>query len=147
MFRLFQLGFRPELEHYGSPSNISVLDSTRKKVDASIIVKTRTNGFGGGWPMGESHEKINGKRLFYVFVDLQPAIPVTYVVPSSVVAKAVFDSHRAWLKAPGRGGIAHHDNPLRRIANDYGFDIPGVKPGWLDKWIDRWDQLNGKAAA
>ncbi len=106
-----------------------------------IQVKTRTYGADGGWHMGEKHERLRDPGLVYAFVDLEPDPPIVYVVPSEVVANIVTRSHTAWLEAPGRGGRAHRDHPMRRIRPEYPFPVADIEGRWLDAYRERWDLL------
>jgi hypothetical protein len=71
------------------------------------------------------------------------------VVPSAVVAEALRASHQVWLAAPGRGGRAHVDNPMRQLMDTYPErERPeGFPTGWLVAWQERWDLLTGAAEA
>jgi hypothetical protein len=62
--------------------------------------------------MGKKHEALVQPRLFYVFVDLEPATPASFVVPSDVVADVLSQSHSHWLAAPGKNGRAHEDHDI-----------------------------------
>lgn len=104
--------------------DILVLNPDRSVV-ASIQVKTSTHG--QGWAMSEKHESIVLPGLYYCFVDFEPVVPVTYVVPCRVVAEVVRKSHRSWLAIPGRRGQQHHDNPMRRVAPAYSFPVAGFE--------------------
>lgn len=91
--------------------------------------------------MSEKHEHISGPRCFYAFVDLKvPAehVPVTYIIPSQVVADVLKGSHETWLKTPGRGGRAHRTNPVRQVLPVYGFPMP-------DKYQEGWMESTGSA--
>jgi hypothetical protein len=112
-----------------------------QSVIASLQVKTRTYGTDKGWHMSEKHERIVEPRLFYAFVDLEPQLPVTYIVPSSLVAYVVEKSHEAWLCAPGKRGQQRNPTKLRRIKPTYPDEFPGYTPDWLDDWRERWDLL------
>ena len=81
-------------------------------------------------------------RYFYTFVDLEPERPLTYIVPSSVVADVLRKSHQAWLAAPGAKGQRRNDNEMRRIQPEYPDAFEGYTPNWLDEWRERWDLLN-----
>jgi hypothetical protein len=52
------------------------------------------------WPMGEKHETITDKNLFYCFVFLQdPGIlPKFFIMPAKKVARYVKWQHQYWLK-------------------------------------------------
>jgi hypothetical protein len=111
-------------------------------VGSMIQVKTRTAGRDGGWHMGQKHEALIHQRLFYVFVDFEPIVPTCHVVPSATVAKAVRDSHQAWLITPGAHGRAHRDNLMRRIMPRFQPAPASFPDGWLDEYRERWDLLN-----
>ena len=116
-------------------------------VGRRVQVKTRTYGADGGWHMGEKHERLRDPGLIYAFVDLEPEPPVVYIVPSEVVADVLALSHQEWLAAPGKGGRAHRDHPMRRLIPEYSFAVPGYGGRWLDNYRDRWDMLLSEAAA
>jgi hypothetical protein len=87
-------------------------------------------------------------RLFYAFVDLEPApAPVTYVIRSEVVADVLATNHQAWLAAPGAKGQPHNDSNVRRLMPVYKPGVPAYPPGWLDAYAERWDILTGAATA
>jgi hypothetical protein len=96
--------------------------------------------------MNVKHESITEPRLFYAFVDLEPEPPVTYIVPSRVVAEVLTRSHRAWLDTPGKFGQPHKENPLRRILPACVEDVPDYPPGWLDDYKERWGLLTAPVA-
>lgn len=107
---------------------------------ALIQVKTRSGkGSDISWHMKAKHEEIKDEDMFYCFVDLGPEHPVVYVVPASVVAKVVTESHATWLATPGRGGKPHKDTEMRRIITSYKFDIKSAPPNWMDQYSERWD--------
>jgi hypothetical protein len=97
--------------------------------------------------MSEKHETIRGERLFYCFVDFQSSDtvrPLVYVMPNDVVAKAIAESHRKWLAAPGKGVRPHTPNKMRRlIPFDKTLQMAGSAygAGWLDKYLYKWKIL------
>ena len=112
------------------------------KAPCLIQVKTRSGkGADGGWHMKAKHEKLKNPRLWFVFVDMEPAEPICYVMPSSVVAEIVHLSHSIWLGLPGVNGRPHVDSDIRRIRPKYQFEIPGFPDGWMDQYRERWDLL------
>jgi hypothetical protein len=125
--------------------DIIVLNPDRS-VAASLQVKTRTYGRDGGWHMGEKHETIVLPGLFYCFVDFEPQVPLTYVVPSHVVADVVAKAHRAWLAIPGKRGQAHQDSTFRRVQPAYDYPVPGFERGWMDQYRENWGVLRDGAA-
>jgi hypothetical protein len=140
LFRLYQHGVLASLAPPGAPVADILVLTTDATVAATVQVKARTRGSDGGWPMRDVHETIEHDGLFYAFVDLEPESPVTYIVPSAVVAKVLRDAHAAWLAAPGRGGRPHRDNPIRKLRPEYP-SLPDYGLGWLDKYRERWDLL------
>jgi hypothetical protein len=111
--------FRKSLSPERSPTVDVLVLSPDESVIASLQVKTRTYGRDKGWHMSKKHESIVQQRYFYAFVDLEPEQPITYIVPSSVVADVLQKSHQAWLAAPGARGQQRNDNPMRRIQPVY----------------------------
>ena len=91
--------------------------------------------------MRAKHAILRDPELVYAFVDLEPAEPAVYLVPSEVVADVLSYDHAAWLQRPGVGGRAHQDNILRRLRPEYPFPAPGFEGRWLDRYRDRWDLL------
>jgi hypothetical protein len=87
-------------------------------------------GNGRKWVLKEKHEKIESGDLFYVFVALKGPgqQPDYYVAPSEVVAKAIRDNHKRWLKTPGRKGQKHNDTTMRSFVR-------------YAEYKDRWDLL------
>lgn len=135
-----------------SPSGAWVADvlvfDPRMSVGSMLQVKTRTRGADGGWHMRDKHEggEYVHPRLFYAFVDLEPASPVVYVIPSKVVADVIKKAHKTWLATPGKGGRAHRPHSMRRLRPTYPFAVRGYPPGWLDQYKERWDLLGGTAS-
>jgi hypothetical protein len=145
LYKLYRLGLLAALAPPGVPEvDILILDQ-HKTVRAGIQVKTRTRGTDRRWHMSKKHEDIRDAQLFYAFVDLQDEPPVTYLVPSSVVAQVIHDNHRAWLDSPGARGQPHRDTKIRRIAPTYNYPWPGYEPRWLEKYRDDWGQLAERA--
>jgi hypothetical protein len=57
--------------------------------------------------MGVKYETIEIDRLFYALVDLGSSVdahPVTHIVPSAIVARALVADHAAWLGETGIEG-------------------------------------------
>jgi hypothetical protein len=131
----------------GAPTVDVLVLATDQSVIASLQVKTRTYGADKGWHMSIKHESITEPRLFYAFVDLEPELPVTYIVPSSVVADVLKKSHQAWLAAPGARGQQRNDNPMRRIRPVYEDPLPDYPHNWLEEWRERWDLLTAAVAS
>jgi hypothetical protein len=142
LFRLFQRGLMASLAPPGAPNVDILVLATDESAIASVQVKTRNYGADGGWHMNVKHETIFHDRFFYIFVDLEPEVPGTFVVPSEVVAKVLTNSYRAWLNAPGKGGKSHREHNLRRMVPSWGFEVEGFSNGWLDEYREKWELLS-----
>lgn len=119
----------------------------------SIQVKTRsTIGGDGGWHMTDKHERIVGKHLYYVFVDLGKPLgcnPDYYIIPADIVAKVVYETHKAWERNPGMGGRQRSQtNKMRRILPDYSKNYTAEPPqytaGWLTPYLNAWHYFDRK---
>lgn len=143
LYQLLLRGLKAGLAPSGAPDvDLLVVDDDAGVV-RGIQVKTRTVGRDGGWHMKVRHEALASPNLLYVFLDLEPEVPVSYVVPSRVVARVIRDSHAAWLARPGRGGRAHRSTDMRRLLPRYPFPVPGVPDGWLGRYREKWTLLEG----
>lgn len=142
LFRLYQQGMLASLSPPGAPTVDVLVLAPDESVIATVQVKTRTYGTDGGWHMSVKHERIIQDRCFYAFVDLEPEVPVTFIVPSATVAEVLRASHQAWLAAPGRSGRVHRDHDMRRVRPAYPFEVRGYPPSWLEKYRERWDLLS-----
>lgn len=142
LFRLYRQGMLASLAPPGAPDVDVLVLSADQTVIASVQVKTRTYGRDQGWHMSKKHETIIEDRLFYAFVDLEPELPRTYIVPSGTVADVVRLSHQTWLETPGRGGRPHQDSNVRRVTPDYSpLSVPGFEGAWLEQHAEHWDLL------
>lgn len=107
-----------------------------------IQVKTCSGTYGSSsWHMGEKHEVIDDKDLFYCFVAIEGAEASVYVVPAAKVAKVVKDSHATWLNTPGAKGQKHNDSKMRFVKNAYKLKIKSAPDGWMDKYLEAWDLI------
>lgn len=153
MCQLLRRGMIAALAPVGVPNcDIVVTDDIGDRLCA-VQVKARVEkGSDGGWHMSRKHEAIESATLFYVFVDFGLGLdqqPISYVVPSSVVADVTRRSYRVWLETPGKKGQQRNDNDFRRFLPDYlkqGIDI-GCGPGWLDAYREGWSALQRLADA
>lgn len=138
LFQLHRRGLLSALTPRGYKAVDIILLSPDQGVAASIQVKTRMFGHNGGWRMGVKHETVTLPDLYFCLVDLEPTVPVTFVVPADVVARAVAASYVAWRALPG-----HNDHDMRTLEPAYAFQVPGFPPGWLEPYRERWDLLAG----
>jgi hypothetical protein len=91
--------------------------------------------------MGEKHEEVKDKDLFYCFVALDGADTSVYVVPSAKVAKIIKDSHDTWLRTPGAKGQKHNDSKMRFIKSEYRLKIKSAPDGWMDEYLEAWELI------
>ena len=141
LFELYRRGILAGQPPQGvADVDLLVLDE-RASVVTNLQVKTRMSGSNKGWHMKEKHESLISDRLMYVFVDLEPSRPISYVVPSAVVAEIVKKSHAAWLANVGKSGRQRRDTVMRWVLPCYKDPVPGFEDGWLDKYRERWDLL------
>jgi hypothetical protein len=147
LYQLYRRGFLASLAPPGTPEvDVLVLSTDGERIAATIQVKTRTRGRAGGWQLNVKHESIIEDRLLYAFVDMEPEHPVTFIVPSGVVARTVKKSHAIWLATPGRSGQPHNDNQMRNLRPSYPYAVPGCEPGWMEPYQEAWESLGGTEA-
>jgi hypothetical protein len=145
LFRLLQQGILAALAPPGAEKVDILVLSTDEHITATIQVKTTVAGVSRGWPMNAKHEQIENDHAFYAFVDLKPAAPVTYVVPSHVVADRLRKNHRSWLAAPGMKGQLRVDDPVRKFGPTFNPPMEDWGPAELEKYRERWDLLRDVA--
>jgi hypothetical protein len=148
MSELLRRGFIAALAPTGVPNcDIVVTDDIGERLCA-VQVKTRNNtGADRGWHMGKKHESLTSPTLFYCFVDFgmgSAGPPFTYVVPAGVVAKALNESHQAWLHQSGKKGQKRKDGDMRRLLPSYEhLDLHTHASGWLETYREAWHFLQG----
>ena len=153
LFRLLSMGYIAGLAPDGAPNADIIMTNVETKKSIAIQVKTRLQrGNDNGWHMKAKHEDIQEDNLFYCFVDIPDdlnSVPNIYIIPSKIVAKALYEVHRVWLAIPGRNGRMHKDTEMRRLLPDYSRTIrvedPIIKKysnGWIEKYKENWDILN-----
>lgn len=147
IFRLYREGMLASLAPPGFPTLDVLVLTPDRSVAALLQVKTRTYGRDRGWHMSIKHESVQEPSLFYAFVDLEPELPVTYIVPSNVVAHVLRAAHQAGLATPGARGQKRNDNDLRRIRPTYADAYPGYSADWMEEWRERWDLLRSELPA
>jgi hypothetical protein len=111
-----------ELSRRGYVASITLrntrgIDILASNTDAtkSVGIQVKTNsGKKPHWLLSQKAESDLAENLYYVFVNLNGADPPEYyIVPQSIVAKYVRESHKAWLAEPRMDGKAHRDNAMR----------------------------------
>jgi hypothetical protein len=98
------------------------------------------------WTMGAKSELNVGPKLFYCFVSFSDvgSAPISYIVPSDVVANYAKASHKNWLNTPGRQGQDHKDNSMRKFdlaPRAFDSDVQRYFPGWADQYRENWDLI------
>lgn len=83
------------------------------------------------WVLNQKAESYFADNLYYIFVNLNDGqkSPDYFVVPSKVVASHARTMHAAWLKQPGRNGVSHNDNTLRKFSDHE------------EEYLGRWELL------
>lgn len=148
MSRLLCQGYIAAMAPQGVPNLDIVVTHPDGSRLCSVQVKTRWDkGADGGWHMGKKHEDISHNRMFYTFVDLgnqDDYVAKVFVVPSTVVARVIRNSHSAWLDQPGRNGHIRKDGNMRRFLPNYSHifgEFSEYSSGWLDRYQEAWRLL------
>lgn len=127
-----------ELERHGF--TVAVPMSNTKDFDILAIdretykqfaIQVKTTGYKQKvWTLSAKNEDLVGDSIIYFFVCLNELdVPEYHIVPSSIVAKTVRESHQEWLNTPGKKGQKHNDNPMRKFSD-------------LDnKYLNNWECL------
>jgi hypothetical protein len=105
---------------------------TNEDASKSVAIQVKTNRRSNReWVLTQKSEDYFADNLFYVFVTLNDNVrpPDFFIVPSKDVAKYAKESHAEWLLAPGRGGQAHNDNPVRKFSDPE------------ESYLNRWELL------
>ena len=140
------MGLLAGLPPAGAPDvDVLILDDSANIV-TSLQVKTRRKGADKGWHMKAKHENLVSDRLFYVFVDMEPDEPISYVIPSAVVAEVVTKENASWLSTPGKNGQPHNQTDMRRILPQYSYPVEGFDDGWMDQYQESWELLRGNGS-
>lgn len=98
----------------------------------SVAIQVKTNRSSPrSWVLNQKSEDYFADNLFYVFVNLNDneSAPDYFIVPSKEVANHTKVTHQEWLDTPGRNGVAHKDNTLRKF----------IDPD--ENYRNRWDLL------
>lgn len=97
----------------------------------AVQVKTTASG-NKRWTLTSKNEEASKEtNKVYIFVSLhETGMPEYHIVPWNVVAKEVKESHKKWLKSPGKKGQPHKDNPIRNFEDKQ------------DKYLNKWEYLD-----
>ncbi len=152
LYRLLQKNYVAGLAPENAPNSDIIATNVAGTKAAAIQVKTRRPiGSDAGWHMKEKHESITGERIFYCFVDLktdESQSPDVYIIPSGTVASVLKETHKIWLKQPGKRGQAHNPTDMRRLLPDYSSVLKLTADqdnkfgkGWINKYKENWSIL------
>ena len=147
MYQMLRRNMIAALAPAGVPdADIIVSDRIGSKLFA-VQVKTRSHkGADGGWHMRAKHETISRDSLFYCFISFKANLndsPDCWVIPSTVVANVLTESHASWLKRPGRNGVAPNDHDMRRFIPDgVNLNVRDYPQGWCDQYRENWLQIS-----
>lgn len=149
MGQLLRRGYIAALAPAGVPNaDIVVTDIDGQRLSAIQVKAKRAIGSDGGWHMSAKHESIISERLFYCFVNFGKSendMPLSFIIPSKVVAEVLQRSHVQWLANPGQKGQPHKEHDMRRLMPDYArIFTTGINPypqGWMDQYRDAWKLL------
>lgn len=152
LYRLLQREYVAGLAPENAPNSDIIATNIKGTKAAAIQVKTRRPlGSDEGWHMKDKHESLKGERMFYCFVALKEdptTSPDVYILPSHVVADVLKETHRIWLKTPGKHGKRHNPTKLRRLLPDYGRTLKltldqhkKYGEGWLERYRENWSIL------
>lgn len=90
--------------------------------------------------IGKKAENLYNKNFFWVVVglsDKEDEKDVFYIIPAKEMSENIKDSHQQWLNTPGKNGVQHNDNSLRKLSvgfRKFAYDI--------NQWKDRWDLID-----
>lgn len=139
LYKLLRMGLLAGLPPTGAPDvDVLIIDESAR-VLTSLQVKTRRKGADKGWHMKAKHETLISDRLFYVFVDMEPDEPISYVIPSAVVAEVVRKENASWLHTPGKNGQPHNQSDMRRVQPKYSYPVEGFPEGWMERYREAWE--------
>lgn len=128
--------------------NLSIQDSTLVGAAGEYYVLARLclrNKIAALAPSGVRNADIVISTAFVDFGNSNDKNPTTYVVPSTVVATTLRETHQLWLDRPGKKGQPHKPTELRRFMPDYTRNCgtgTAYGPGWLEQYRERWDLLD-----
>lgn len=91
------------------------------------------------WRMGDKHETIDDSTLFYCFVSIAQSTHSFdfYIIPSSVVAKFVRESHQYWLG----GSDKRKDSTMRSFMLGKQGEVYKLDMPLAENYKGRWDLL------
>jgi hypothetical protein len=128
-----------ELSRRGYIASISLRNArgidilaTNAEANRSVTIQCKTSQvLRTSWMLNDKCESFMSENHFYVFVVLGGPLerPRYHIVPSAIVAKYVYESHRSWLKTTGVRGQPRVDTPMRNFHDN------------TNEYLERWDLL------
>ena len=115
-------------------------NSNRRIFDLQVKSRDRYRN----WTMSRKHEGVVDPLLFYCFLkfDFEDTArePLCWIVPSSIVADVLRESHQAYL---AQNPKTRRDTAKRNFRDDYSNRglVEKYGPTWLNRYRDAWDQL------
>ena len=82
-----------------------------------LSVKSRFKEDIKRFPLSEKDERGAAGDFYYAFVRLNEfkREPDFWIIPSKIVTKIIYESHRLYLKNTGKHGQKRKDNPMRNL--------------------------------
>ncbi len=134
-----------ELSLRGIVSSITLRNSrgidiiaSNKDGTKSISIQVKTNSDGKNkWILSKKSEEFYSDNHFYIFVAIKGFLkrPEYRIVPSEVVAKQIYTSHREWLKGKKSNGLPRKDSNIRNFTDEG------------DKYLEAWNIIELKLRA
>ena len=128
-----------ELSRRGCLASITLRNSkgvdiicTNSDATKSVAIQVKTSrGSSRSWILSQKAESYYSENLFYIFVNLHEIsdAPDYFIVPSSVVADHIQNSHAEWLTQLNKKGQPRKDSSMRKYSDPTG------------EYLNRWDLL------
>lgn len=129
----------------GNSPNTDILCSN---IEGTKFVHIQVKTFVPGNPtcsVGMKAENSYGENFFWVLGGIPKPESKSrfeyFIIPSSEMAKNVFQAHDLWLKTPGKNGQEHNATTMRTV------HLPPHKSfsGWdISDYRERWDLIEQK---
>jgi hypothetical protein len=106
--------------------------ATNSEATRTITIQCKTSStYKRQWILTQKSEHFFSDTHFYVFVSLRGEFdrPAYHVVPSKLVAEAIQNGHKNWLKGKSATGKPRKDSAIRNFSDKD------------DKYLERWDLL------
>jgi hypothetical protein len=150
MAHLLATGFQAFMADRGNPAfDISVMDGAKHSL---LRVKCANTG-SAVWSRkksGVTFLELKKKGDFCCIVDMRKGVAGAqiYIVPTTVVQRAIDEGRKDWLSKSRRDGNPRKDSTGQRVWLDNKIDGPAYR-GYTRKWrryLENWDQLRDAAS-